>query len=276
MNNKYMILINLILLNIIFLHFDLQSQTIDSTLNQFFARNQVSGIILISNLDNSFSISNTKNIDKRFLPASTFKIPNTIISLETGVIKDENEKFKWDGEKRWIENWNQDTDLKMGMKNSTVWFYQELARRIGSEKMQNYLNQFNYGNKNIGGGIDRFWLDGDLKISPTEQVDFHKKVYSNKLKGISERSLEITKMIMLRDSTEKYKIRAKTGWAIREDYVGWFVGWVETKDNVYFFATCIQPYKDKENLKNLISDEIFTKARIEITYDILKKLKIIE
>ncbi|MGB1015227.1 MAG: penicillin-binding transpeptidase domain-containing protein, partial [Nannocystaceae bacterium] len=106
------------------------------------------------------------------LPASTFKVPNTLIGLETGVIPDVTFSLPWDGKHRSVKPWNRDHDLASAMKYSVVWFYQEVARRIGESRMQQWVDRFAYGNRNIGGGIDEFWLAGELRISAREQVDF--------------------------------------------------------------------------------------------------------
>ena len=99
------------------------------------------------------------------LPASTFKIPNSLIALETGVVGDpDQDVFKWDGVVRAIEAWNRDHTLRSAIGASAVPVYQEIARRIGAERMQKYLDLFEYGNRDIGGGIDQFWLTGDLRM----------------------------------------------------------------------------------------------------------------
>ncbi len=98
--------------------------------------------------------------ETRFLPASTFKIFNALVALETGVIPDEHATFKWDGVERSVPAWNQDHDLASAISVSAVWYFQELARRIGRERMQEWIDRAKYGNQNIGGEIDSFWLNG--------------------------------------------------------------------------------------------------------------------
>ena len=155
--------------------------------------------------------------------------------------------------------------MRKAFKYSAVWFYQEIARRIGEKRMQEYVNKNDYGNMNINGGIDRFWLDGELRISPAEQLELLKKLYSDSLK-FSGRSLDIVKEIMLFEEGTDYKLRAKTGWGIRfEENVGWFVGWVEKNDNVYFFVNNCQTKNPGEGYP----------ARIEITRKILSELRIL-
>lgn len=208
---------------------------------------------------------NQQRCMERFIPASTFKIFNSLAALETKVISDENEIIEWDGVDRQYEKWNQDLNLAQAFKYSAVWFYQELARRIGEERMNESVTENHYGNENIGGGIDRFWLDGELRISPFEQIEFLRKLYSGNLE-FSERSIDVVKKIMIYDQTETYTIRAKTGWAMRaEDQIGWFVGYIENGDKLYFFCTNLQTKNPGEGFR----------SRIEITYNILKYLQII-
>src|SRR5690606_19074699 len=112
-----------------------------------------------------------------FIPASTFKIPNTLIALETGVASGAEFFLAWDSvaaprEDWWPDAWARDNTLRTALPASVVWFYQELARRIGAERMHEYLERFGYGNRDISGGIDQFWLTGGLRISAEEQVDF--------------------------------------------------------------------------------------------------------
>ena len=201
---------------------------------------------------------------EQFIPASTFKIFNSLVALETGVIKDEFEVFKWDSVKRFYDKWNQDLDMVNAFKYSGVWFYQELARRIGEEKMQYYISKNHYGNENISGEIDYFWLNGEIRISADEQIEILKKLYNNYLE-FSKRSMDIVKQIMIYEKADDYTIRAKTGWAGDEDQIGWFVGYVEKGSDVYFFATNLQSKEPEEGFV----------SRKEVTFKILKELKIL-
>jgi beta-lactamase class D len=174
---------------------------------------------------------------ERFIPASTFKIMNSLIGLESGVIPDENYVIKWDGTQYDIPSWNQDHTLKTAIQNSVVWYYQELARRVGGEKMQHYVDAADYGNKDISGHIDTFWLEGGLRISADEQVEFLKRLYRGDL-PFSQRSMNIVKEILVLEKTGTYQLSGKTGSGQRiTPHEGWFVGYLETGGNVYFFAT---------------------------------------
>lgn len=224
-----------------------------------------SGAFVLYDVNNKYYIRhNEEQCNKRLSPCSTFKIPNSMIALETGVATDENFTLKWDGVKRWRDSWNQDHTLKSAIANSVVWYYQEIARRIGEEKMKFYIEKMNYGNMDISGGIDKFWLVSSLLISPNEQEEFIYKLYKNEL-PFSERTFKITKDIMTLEKTDAYTLRGKTGSSGNEDGTsfGWFVGYIEHSNNAYIFATNIIAPKDANGIK----------AK-EITYEILKSLKL--
>jgi beta-lactamase class D len=183
---------------------------------------------------------NPERCAERFIPASTYKIMNSLIGLETGVIPDEKFVIKWDGTQYAIPAWNQDHTLKTAIENSVVWYYQELARRVGKERMQKFVNAVDYGNKDISEDIDTFWLEGGLRISANEQVAFLRRLYQNDL-PFSARSVKIVKEILVLEKNDSYKLSGKTGSGQRLiPHEGWFVGYLETKGNVYFFATNIE------------------------------------
>jgi len=179
------------------------------------------------------------------LPASTFKIPNSVIALETGVVADpDKDVFKWDGVTRSIPEWNKDHTLRTAIAASAVPVYQEIARRIGAERMQKYVDAFEYGNGDIGGGIDRFWLTGGLRISPLQQVAFVDKLRRGVL-PVSKRAQDLTRDILPVTKVGDSIIRAKTGLIGVDDKtavdgvkasVGWLVGWAEKGSAQTVFA----------------------------------------
>jgi beta-lactamase class D len=164
------------------------------------------------------------------LPASTFKIPNSVIALETGVVGDpDKDVFKWDGVVRSIEGWNRDHTLRSAIAASAVPVYQEIARRIGAERMQKYVDLFEYGNRDIGGGIDQFWLTGNLRIDPIQQIDFVDRLRRGAL-PVSKRSQELVRDILPVTKSGDAVIRAKTGLVgaeLGKPSLGWLVGWAE-------------------------------------------------
>jgi beta-lactamase class D len=173
------------------------------------------------------------------LPASTFKIPNSLIALETGVVEDpDKDVFKWDGVKRSIEAWNRDHTMRSAIAVSAVPVYQEIARRIGQERMQKYVDLFEYGNRDIGGGIDQFWLTGNLRIDPVQQVDFVDRLRRGVL-PISKRSQDLVRDILPVTKAGESIIRAKSGLLGAErgqPSLGWMVGWAEKGDARTVFA----------------------------------------
>jgi beta-lactamase class D len=202
--------------------------------------------VLLSGDDGDVTRYNPARARRRFLPASTYKIPNTLIALETGVAPDADFKLGWDEKLRpatgfWARSWSQDHTLRSALRHSVVRYYQELARRVGSEQMQFYLDRFEYGNRSMGGGLDQFWLDGDLRISPDEHVEFLRRMYNGTL-GVSERSTEILKDILVLENTTEYRLSGKTGTASITPgrSLAWLVGYVERDDRVSFFALNVE------------------------------------
>lgn len=183
--------------------------------------------------------SDTDRSGEAVLPASTFKIPNSVIALETGVVGDpDKDIFKWDGVQRSIEAWNRDHTLRSAIAVSAVPVYQEIARRIGEERMQKYVDLFEYGNRDIGGGIDQFWLTGKLRIDPIQQVDFVDRLRRGVLPA-SKRSQELVRDILPVTKAGESTIRAKTGLLGAEadrPSLGWLVGWAEKGSENTVFA----------------------------------------
>jgi beta-lactamase class D len=171
------------------------------------------------------------------LPASTFKIPNSLIALETGVVQDpDKDVFKWDGVKRAIEAWNRDHTMRSAIAASAFPVYQEIARRIGEARMQKYVDLLEYGNRNIGGGIDQFWVSGDLRIDPMQQVDFLDRLRRGVL-PMSKRSQDLVRDILPVTKIGDAVIRAKSGLTDKANgSLGWMVGWTEKGSAQTVFA----------------------------------------
>lgn len=238
----------------------------DKTLKKFFDEAGVTGGIYIYDLNkNQFTLYDRKRMDTAFIPASTSKIIHSLIFLDSGALKDETEVLKWDGVKRSIEMWNQDHNLRSAFKVSAVWFYLETSKRITQNTMQHYYNAANYGNANSNGFGEAYWVKGDLRITPRQQIEFLVKFHESKL-PFSTRSTDLVKDIMTEEKTDKYIMRAKTGWSdAYTPQVGWWIGYVAREENTYFFAIEIDMQKNEDAPK-----------RKEITRNILKHLQIIE
>jgi len=183
--------------------------------------------------------SDTTRSGEARLPASTFKVANALIALETGVVGDpDQDVLRWDGVTRANPAWNRDHSLRSAMAASAVPVFQDLARRIGPERMKKYVDVLEYGNRDIGGGIDQFWLTGNLRIDPIGQIDFLDQLRRRRL-AVSQRVQDIVCDILPVTRTDKAVIRAKSGLvAARADEkpLGWIVGWVEHEKGPTVFA----------------------------------------
>ena len=186
---------------------------------------------------------------ERFSPYSTFKIPNSLIGLDAGVIADAEHLIKWDEKKYPAFNrdtlpfsaWWQDQTLRTAFKRSVVWYYRELALKVGEQRMRDYVSRLGYGNGDASGPLNGFWLNSTLKVSADEQVEFLRRLHKEEL-PVSKRSIRIVKEIMTLEEAPGYKLSGKTGGGSLAEgrYLGWFVGYLETKENTYFFATEIE------------------------------------
>jgi beta-lactamase class D len=215
-------------------------------LQQILDSNHVSGCILVYDpADSVFYSNDFERCRTGHLPASTFKIPNSIIALETGVVEGDSTVIKWDGQKRRLPVWEQDLYFRDAFRVSCVPCYQEIARKIGVQRMKEYLSELNYGNMVVDSAtIDLFWLEGESRISPFQQVDFLCRFYNSKL-PVSARTDSIMKRILIIEENDTFHLSGKTGWSVRNgNNNGWFVGYVEKGKKVFYIATNIDPEAD--------------------------------
>ncbi len=236
-------------------------------------------IMIRDNNHESIHYLNKDRCIKRFTPASTFKVFNSLVALETAVAPDDHLVIKWDGIDRKMPEWNKDMDMAEAFKLSNVGYYQEIARRIGAKRMQHYLDTCKYGNMNMDCAIDSFWLNDTLKISADEQIGLLKKMYFYEL-PMSERSQRMVKALMLREQAPNFKLYYKTGVGKAGDkWLYWVVGFTEKithgkehegsmnkadeRNYPYFFA---------QNFEMPMSDtsKDWLKVRIDVLHEVLK------
>ena len=220
-----------------------------------FREEQVKGtFVLLDGQTGAFQRHDEARAAQRYLPASTYKIPNSLIALETGEAKGKDYEIEWDSKRAprqpwWPAAWAQNHTLESALQNSSVWYYQEIARRIGPERMQAYVDRFNYGNRDISGGIDKFWLTGSLRISANEQVEFLRRFYVNQF-GLSERTVQLTKDMLVLEQTPDYRLSGKTGWAGFGEpgatQTAWLVGYLERQGDVFYFAVNVDVKKSQD------------------------------
>ncbi|MEP0947768.1 MULTISPECIES: class D beta-lactamase [Cyanophyceae] len=229
-----------------------QTASLEAQFAQHFQALGVEGAIIIHDVNQNVTYEHNRERNRQaFLPASTFKILNSLIALETGVIPNDLAILTWDGVERMVPAWNQDQNMRTAFSLSAVWFYQVLARRVGHDRMQQWVSEVGYGNQTIGSpdAIDSFWLEGDLRITPQQQIEFLQRLHRNEL-PFSEATIATVKDIMIAERTPDYTLRAKTGWAglgeADQPQIGWYVGYLERGDNVYLFATNIDMRQDSD------------------------------
>ncbi|MGV3765373.1 MAG: penicillin-binding transpeptidase domain-containing protein [Chitinophagaceae bacterium] len=248
--------------------------TENKSLGKFFEQQGVTGSFgLFDNGKGTFTVFNLSRFrDSAYLPASTFKIVNGLIGLETGRVTDEKMVIKWDGVTRSIDNWNQDLTMEQAFRYSAVPWYQELARRIGEDTMQHFLDTLGYagsaGKAVIKDNLDTFWLDNSIKITADEQLGLVKKLYFNQL-PFQPRSQKIVQKIMVQEDNSNYILAYKTGWGTAENghAIAWVVGWVEENRHPYFFAL---------NIEDPNPDADIPAKRMAILKGILKELGFLE
>jgi beta-lactamase class D len=249
--------------------------TINNSFKQYFDAKHVKGTFgLYDNGTGQFTIYNLERFrDSAYLPASTFKIVNSLVGLETGKIVDDKMVIKWDGIIRKYPNgdtaklWNKDLTMLEAFKASAIPYYQEVARRIGKDTMQHWLDSLKYGNHLIGGAVDTFWLNNTLKITADEQMGLVKQLYFGQL-HFQKRTQEIVKKAMLQESNANYQLSYKSGWGFLSNgnALGWMIGWIEENHHPYFFAMNVEGPADTK----------MTPIRLDILKAILKQQGFLE
>lgn len=191
--------------------------------------------------------SDLELIREPHLPASSFKVAHSIIAFETGVISDpDRDVLAWDGVTRSFPDWNKDQTLRSAIAASVVPAYQQIARRIGAKRMQAHMDLFDYGNRDIGGGIDRFWLSGKLRVSPVQQVAFLERLQRRAL-PVSRRSQDLAVDVMTVAKAGSGTLRVKSGLVGVDDRngldkatAGWLIGFAEKGGTEVPFALYLE------------------------------------
>jgi beta-lactamase class D len=189
--------------------------------------------------------SNPRRCAERTSPCSTFKVPLALMAFDAGILLDENSSIKWDGVKTSREAWNRDQTAASWMQNSVVWFSQRLTPQLGMAKVKNYLKRFDYGNRDMSGGLTRAWLESSLAISPDEQLRFWQRFWREEL-PVTKHAFAMTKRITLVETSPAgWALHGKTGSGAvgtggadekSKLWLGWFVGHIANGDREYLFV----------------------------------------
>jgi beta-lactamase class D len=248
--------------------------TIEDGLKKHFDKYNVTGCFgMFDNGHGQFTLYNYNHYkDSMFLPASTFKMVNALIAVETGIVLNDTTMLKWDGVTRSNIDWNSDLTLHKAFEVSSIPHFQALARQIGSQRMLKYLDSLKFTDTKmfhldttlLRKNLDSFWLNNTFKVIPDEMLGFVKKLYFNQLPGFQPRTHKVVQNMMVREKTDKYILAYKTGWGQDPQgrQVGWITGWIEENKHPYFFVI------------NLLSNNVsidYKKIRIELLKDILKE-----
>ncbi|BAV09215.1 penicillin-binding transpeptidase domain-containing protein [Filimonas lacunae] len=229
--------------------------TIENSWEKYFDSSKVTGTFgLYDNGQGKFFVYNLSRFkDSTYLPGSTFKILNSLIGLEKGTISNKKMALPWDKVVRKYPNgdtatgWNKDLTMEEAFKASAVPYFQEIARRIGRDTMQRWLDSLGYGSRYkksaiTAANLDTFWLDNSVKVTADEQLGLVKKLYFGQLPFHKKTTQEVVKDLLIQENNANYTLAYKTGWAFNESgkAIGWLVGWVEENRHPYFFAMNVE------------------------------------
>ena len=221
----------------------------NAELGSVFKAAGMTGTFVLYDLDaDTYTVFDRERAQTRYVPASTFKIPNSLIGLQVGAVADVDEVLPYGGAPQPFKDWEQDLPLREAIRVSSVPVYQELARRIGRPRMQTWVERLGYGNREIGSVVDRFWLDGPLRISALEQVQFLGRLVRGALPVRDDVAAAVGEITLL-ERTDAYVLHGKTGLVFStEPGLGWWVGWVEREGRYYTFALNIDMPNWKQDL----------------------------
>ncbi|WP_432666604.1 BlaR1 family beta-lactam sensor/signal transducer [Wukongibacter baidiensis] len=215
-------------------------QVLYENLEEYF-KGYEGSFVLLDESDSKYYIYNELKSQKPMSPCSTFKIITSLIGLENGIIEDENTELKWNGTQYPIEPWNKDHTLASAMRYSANWYFERVNQAIGERELKEKLKLIDYGNNDISGGIREFWAQSSLKISPIEQVNILRKIYNNEM-SFDSKNIDILKNVLRISKGKGSTLSGKTGTgAVNNKAVnGWFIGYIEKEEKVYFFAVNIE------------------------------------
>ncbi|MDG5473165.1 BlaR1 family beta-lactam sensor/signal transducer [Jeotgalibacillus sp. ET6] len=236
------------------------SRTDYEDLSAFFGEHEGS-FVLYDLHEEKYTIYNEDRSTLRVSPNSTYKIYSALFALEAGVTTRDDSFMQWNGNPYPYESWNRNQTIYTAMENSVTWYFQQLDKKTKMKNIQSYLNHIQYGNQNVSGGIEGFWLESSLRISPIEQVQILKDFYTNEF-GFDRENVQFIKDAIRLETRDGVTLYGKTGTGTvnGQNVNGWFIGYAETEQSTYFFATNIENNRHASGSK-----------AVDITNNILRK-----
>lgn len=214
---------------------------------------------------NRLTLVDQARAGRRAVPASTFKVAHSLIALEAGVVRDIDEVIPYGGTPQPVPAWERDMSLREALPTSNFAIFQEIARRLGPEREEEWLGRLDYGNHEVGSRVDRFWLDGPLEISPIEQTRFLARLAERRL-PVSAASQDAIARLLEVERTDGHSLHGKTGWRARSDpQLGWWVGWVDRPGGIVSFALNID-----------MAGAADTEKRIPLGRELLRSLQVLQ
>lgn len=197
--------------------------------------------VLYDSANNAWNLYDLNRATLRVAPNSTYKIYTALFGLEENIITPDASLIEWNHEQYPFDAWNTDQTLPSAMGASVNWYFQSIDKQLGAASINNYVKKIGYGNENISGDLSTYWMESSLKISPVEQVKLLRKLYNNSFSFKPENINAVKESICLSASESgKFYGKTGTGRVDGKDINGWFIGYAETSDNTYFFATNIK------------------------------------
>ena len=206
--------------------------------------------VLFDTKTDSWQIYNQELASRRVSPNSTYKIYDALLGLESGIITPAQSQMAWDGTEQPFDAWNADQNLNSAMQNSVNWYFQSIDRQAGTAAVKDYFHEIGYGNEDVSGNPDSYWMESSLKISPIEQTKLLKKLYYNEF-GFEPQNIQAVKDAMYLSSNGQTSLYGKTGTGAVDgrEVNGWFTGYISQPGHVSFFTVNIQGEKDAAGSK---------------------------
>ena len=245
-------------------HFDEKERRIfHLDLNEFLQKYDGS-FVLYDTYSNSWNIYNIEAARERITPNSTYKIYDALLGLESEIITSTSSNMTWNGEDYPFDSWEAGQDLNSAMHNSVNWYFQTIDSQVGFDSVKSFLQDIGYGNQITSSDLDLYWTDSSLKISPIEQIELLQKFHDNEFRFAPENIDAVKNAIHLASTTEgSFYGKTGTGRVDDQDVNGWFIGYVEKSDHIYYFATNIQgEFETTGNKAAEITDSILSELRI--------------